>query len=121
MTLYPSGGEAATLVLTYCLLSWFVGGLYGAYAWERAHRDRPLREICGLGDREVATDGGQDTFECDGCGEETPVGNRWRYLRPDQLDDGPLQHDELCPRCSTRKDSSRLFRSADDIWGGAGE
>ncbi|MBX0323857.1 hypothetical protein EGH21_12535 [Halomicroarcula sp. F13] len=120
MTLYPSGGEAATLVLAYCLVSWFVGGLYGAYAWERAHRDRSLREICGFGDEEVATDGGRDTFACDGCGDETPIGSRWRYLRPDQPDD-EIATDHLCPRCSTRKDSSRLFRSADDIGGGAGE
>ena len=60
------------------------------------------------------TDGGRDTFECDGCSDETPIEGRWRYMRPGQPDEGPIRYDDLCPQCSTGKESSRLFRAADD-------
>lgn len=61
------------------------------------------------------------TFDCDGCGEETPTDKRYRYLRPNQPDDaGEPVTDELCPRCSTGKDSSRLFRADADLTGGGG-
>ena len=49
MTFYPAGGEAATVVLVYVLLAWFIGCLYGAYSWERANRNRSLRELFGRG------------------------------------------------------------------------
>jgi len=59
------------------------------------------------------------TFTCDGCGEVTPTDKRYRYLRPNQPEDeGEPVTDELCPRCSTRKDSSRLFRADADLTGG---
>ncbi|GCF13259.1 hypothetical protein Harman_11940 [Haloarcula mannanilytica] len=62
-----------------------------------------------------------DTFTCDGCGEETPTGDRYHYLRPNQpADEGEPVTDELCPRCSTRKDSSRVFRADGDLSGGDG-
>ncbi|WP_135304132.1 hypothetical protein [Haloarcula amylovorans] len=118
MTLYPTGGEAATLALGYCVLSWVAGTLYGAYAWERANDNRSLRELCGFDSEEIVTDGGRETFDCDNCGDETLTSERFRYLRPDQPDEGPIQSDDLCPRCSTRKDNSRLFRSGDDLIGG---
>ena len=60
------------------------------------------------------TEGGRDTFECDGCGDETPRNDRRIYVRPDQPDDGEVATDDLCLACSARKDSTRLFRPADD-------
>jgi hypothetical protein len=70
-------------------------------------------------DGEVVADGG--TFDCENCGDETPVTERWRYIRPNQDDDEQVQHDELCPGCSTGKDSSRLFRAAGDMGGDGDE
>ncbi|GGN92188.1 hypothetical protein [Haloarcula pellucida] len=70
---------------------------------------------CGRG--RAISDGGREAFECDGCGEATPTAKRWRYLPPGQPDVGDLQYDDLCPQCSTGKESSRLFRAADDLGG----
>ncbi|KOX92833.1 hypothetical protein AMS69_10265 [Haloarcula rubripromontorii] len=65
-------------------------------------------------------DGGRPViFTCDGCGQETLTEKRYRYLRPNQPDEeGEPATDELCPRCSTGKDSSRLFRADEDLTGG---
>ncbi|WP_276271938.1 hypothetical protein [Haloarcula litorea] len=60
-----------------------------------------------------------DTFECDECGDEMPTAKRWRDLLPNQPEDADeVAVDDLCPRCSTRKDGSRLFRAGDDLPGG---
>ncbi|MFC7077758.1 hypothetical protein [Haloarcula halophila] len=45
MSLYPTGGEAATLALVYCVLSWAVGILYGSYLAEKHGQDRSLYEL----------------------------------------------------------------------------
>ena len=66
------------------------------------------------GDDPVVTDGGRDTFECEDCGDQVLTEDRWRYMYPDQPDVGPVQYEQLCPECSTKKASQRLFRGADD-------
>jgi len=81
----------------------------------RANRARP-------DGGEPMTDGGRPaTFTCDDCGDETPTDKRSRYLRPNQpADEGEPVTGELCPRCTTGKASSRLFRADEDIAGGDG-
>ncbi|WP_254271082.1 hypothetical protein [Haloarcula marina] len=117
MTLYPTGGEAASIVLVYVFLGWFVGCLYGGYKWERLNRDRSLHELLDLNDGRLIADGGQETFECDGCADETSTNKRRRYLPPSQPDTGELETEALCPQCSTGKDSARLFRAVNDLGG----
>lgn len=72
-------------------------------------------------DDAVVTDGGRDTFDCEECGDQTPTEDRWRYMYPGQPDAGPVQYEELCPQCSTKKPSQRLFRGADDQQDGDAE
>jgi hypothetical protein len=75
--------------------------------------DSDYQQRTGPDGRTIVTDGGRDTFECDDCGDETLTDQRWRYRPPGQSD-FEVDFADLCPLCSTSKDSTRLFRPADD-------
>lgn len=60
----------------------------------------------------LVTDGGHETFECEECGDPARTEQRYRYLPAGQSGDD-LDFIDLCPLCSTSKDSTRLFKPAD--------